>query len=232
MFLVLSSYSVADNNVGGSPPCTAAIAEGHASIKTMFGTSAGRARLASLFHNTPAWYEDPSNQAEFAGSFHPLFFFIFSLFFFCFFFSLLLSSVCLVDVSFFLYKSFFFSRNDANLSGDTMSSTRTLTFLTLLPNTHTHTHTHTDPARATHRRWCGLLPSAGQRPVVHGAWVQHQDDLLRHDKHIDRRPRGQTRGTPKRTAELAWQRRARAAVTSFSFEERRCRLLGVADVHW
>ena len=44
-----AAYSVADNNVGGSPPCTAAIAQGHATIGTLFATSAGRSRLASLF---------------------------------------------------------------------------------------------------------------------------------------------------------------------------------------
>jgi len=62
------AYSVSDNNVGGSEACQAAIADGHRQIGIMFNTTAGRATLAALFGNTPEWYADYNNQAQFAGN--------------------------------------------------------------------------------------------------------------------------------------------------------------------
>ena len=63
-----AAYAVSDNNVGGSPACTRAIAVGHATIGTMFGTLAVRTSLAKLFGKTAQWYESRSNQGQFAGN--------------------------------------------------------------------------------------------------------------------------------------------------------------------
>jgi serine protease 16 len=62
------AYSVKDNNVGGSPTCRANIADGHAQIKTMFGSETGRNTLAKLFGRDSKWYESIANQGSFAGN--------------------------------------------------------------------------------------------------------------------------------------------------------------------
>ena len=59
-------------SVGGSAACEANIRDGHAEIKQMFNTSAGRARLARLFevvHSQGAdWLKTFDGQSEFAGN--------------------------------------------------------------------------------------------------------------------------------------------------------------------
>eukprot|EP00754_Rhynchopus_humris_P043844 Rhum_TRINITY_DN3565_c0_g1::Rhum_TRINITY_DN3565_c0_g1_i1::g.11297::m.11297 len=62
------AYSVSDNRVGGSPACEANIRDGHAQIKALFGTVAGRNELSSLFGETPDFYANYDNQASFAGN--------------------------------------------------------------------------------------------------------------------------------------------------------------------
>jgi len=66
--VVASAYSVSDNDVGGSPACTAAIATGHATIKSMFNTSSGRDQLSKFFHMPADFFKSPSNQGDFAGN--------------------------------------------------------------------------------------------------------------------------------------------------------------------
>jgi serine protease 16 len=63
-----NAYSVADNGVGGSSACEAAIRTGHASIGTMFNTADGRSTLAKIFGREANWYADRDNQANFAGN--------------------------------------------------------------------------------------------------------------------------------------------------------------------
>lgn len=64
-----NAYTVDNNGVGGSQACHDAIASGHASIGTMFGTDAGRKQLASLFKLESAdWLKDAAHQRRFAGS--------------------------------------------------------------------------------------------------------------------------------------------------------------------
>eukprot|EP01059_Diplonema_ambulator_P031121 TRINITY_DN5628_c0_g1_i2.p1 TRINITY_DN5628_c0_g1~~TRINITY_DN5628_c0_g1_i2.p1 ORF type:complete len:502 (+),score=157.98 TRINITY_DN5628_c0_g1_i2:98-1603(+) len=66
--VVASAFSVSDQGVGGSPACTANIANGHQTIGQMFNTTEGRQTLSQLFGHTPDWYESTSNQASFAGN--------------------------------------------------------------------------------------------------------------------------------------------------------------------
>eukprot|EP00043_Microstomoeca_roanoka_P018195 m.193365 g.193365 ORF g.193365 m.193365 type:complete len:495 (-) comp16779_c8_seq4:201-1685(-) len=65
--VVAQAYAVADNGVGGSDACRQAIAVGHKTIGSLFNSTSGRSRLASLFGKTADWYSSASNQAEFAG---------------------------------------------------------------------------------------------------------------------------------------------------------------------
>eukprot|EP00049_Salpingoeca_infusionum_P005225 m.89520 g.89520 ORF g.89520 m.89520 type:complete len:500 (+) comp12897_c0_seq1:211-1710(+) len=65
--VVAQAYAVSDNNVGGSAACRQAIADGHATIKNMFNSEAGRTTLASLFGHQADWYKLTVNQAAFAG---------------------------------------------------------------------------------------------------------------------------------------------------------------------
>ena len=63
-----NAYTVADNNVGGSVACLAAIKDGHATLGTLFTTLAGRQRLAKLFGMSAVWYMSRANQGQFAGN--------------------------------------------------------------------------------------------------------------------------------------------------------------------
>mmetsp|Transcript_66487 Transcript_66487/g.172487 ORF Transcript_66487/g.172487 Transcript_66487/m.172487 type:complete len:539 (+) Transcript_66487:88-1704(+) len=65
--VVAAAYAVSDQGVGGSPACQAAIAQGHKQIGELFGSAAGRTRLASLFGQTAGWYAIKENQVGFAG---------------------------------------------------------------------------------------------------------------------------------------------------------------------
>jgi len=65
--VVAEAYAVADEGVGGSAACQAAIKAGHQQVGAMFGSSTGRKALASLFGNSESWYEDIDNQRGFAG---------------------------------------------------------------------------------------------------------------------------------------------------------------------
>ncbi|EGD81876.1 thymus specific serine peptidase [Salpingoeca rosetta] len=65
--VVAEAYAVSNNNVGGSPACRKAIADGHAMIGQMFSSDSGRTRLANLFGHNAKWYENKLNQASFAG---------------------------------------------------------------------------------------------------------------------------------------------------------------------
>eukprot|EP00039_Didymoeca_costata_P018921 m.335520 g.335520 ORF g.335520 m.335520 type:complete len:495 (-) comp17619_c0_seq1:59-1543(-) len=66
--VVAQAYTVFDNNVGGSQECHDAIATGHATIGKNFQTSQGRTELSKLFGETPEFYADKNNQADFAGN--------------------------------------------------------------------------------------------------------------------------------------------------------------------
>lgn len=64
------AYSLA--SVGGSAACEGHIREGHAMIGTLMNTTAGRARLATLFDSVrrrgPKWLTTRQGQQEFAGN--------------------------------------------------------------------------------------------------------------------------------------------------------------------
>eukprot|EP00730_Choanoeca_flexa_P016424 TRINITY_DN7750_c0_g1_i2.p1 TRINITY_DN7750_c0_g1~~TRINITY_DN7750_c0_g1_i2.p1 ORF type:complete len:509 (+),score=144.87 TRINITY_DN7750_c0_g1_i2:2-1528(+) len=62
------AYAVSDNNVGGSPACRSAIAQGHATIGQLFQTTSGRDRLSQLFGLPAEYFASRTNQAAFAGN--------------------------------------------------------------------------------------------------------------------------------------------------------------------
>jgi len=66
--VVAAAFSVSDNNVGGSPACTKAIAAGHKAIGALMQNASGRQLLAPLFKLPSAdWLADIQNQKNFAG---------------------------------------------------------------------------------------------------------------------------------------------------------------------
>jgi len=67
--VVAAAFSVSDNNVGGSPACTQAIATGHKEIGSLLQSASGRQELAGLFKLPSAdWLANLDNQKAFAGS--------------------------------------------------------------------------------------------------------------------------------------------------------------------
>lgn len=66
--VVAAAYSVSDNGVGGSQECTQAIADGHATIKSMFNSTEGRVQLGELFDVSPSIFASHEGQADFAGN--------------------------------------------------------------------------------------------------------------------------------------------------------------------
>eukprot|EP00466_Bigelowiella_natans_P011299 jgi/Bigna1/87275/estExt_fgenesh1_pg.C_180145 len=61
-------YAYTVESVGGSEACSQNIADGHATIGTLFGSDEGRTRLASLFQLPSAdWLKERANQRDFAG---------------------------------------------------------------------------------------------------------------------------------------------------------------------
>mmetsp|Transcript_39632 Transcript_39632/g.112375 ORF Transcript_39632/g.112375 Transcript_39632/m.112375 type:complete len:514 (-) Transcript_39632:108-1649(-) len=65
--VVGDAYAVVHEDVGGSPACREAIAEGHRRIGKMFGSVAGLEQLAALFGGNAANYADEEQQRSFAG---------------------------------------------------------------------------------------------------------------------------------------------------------------------
>jgi hypothetical protein len=63
-----AAYAVGDNDVGGSAACEANIRAGHATIKNLFDTTEGRAKLSKLFGQSPSFYMSKQNQGDFAGN--------------------------------------------------------------------------------------------------------------------------------------------------------------------
>ena len=53
--VLAAAYAVADEGVGGSDACRAALVGGHKAVGALFGDASGRARLATLFGQTPDW---------------------------------------------------------------------------------------------------------------------------------------------------------------------------------